>query len=424
MSKKQLGGEESYLNNFVDEVMGSFNMKGGKFQKGGVVELSPMLVSLMTLGMRVAVDPKLSAVLKKHNKLNGGSGELISKAAISNLISGKGSFAGGNIDSSDMFSTDVLPPSTGGRRGGRRGGKLSGGGEAEDLMPSVSPDDEIADAGSLVEGGGKGKKGKKATKAKKGKKTKGGDGGEEIEEFSNLMSGGEADLEEMFSNMQDAMDDPAVGGGKGKKGKKAAKATKAKKGKKTKGGDGGEEIEEFSNLMSGGEAGEAEADLEEMFSNMQDAMDDPSVVGGKGKKGKKAAKATKAAKAKKGKKTKGGDGGEEIEEFSNLMSGGEADLEEMFSNMQDAMDDPAVVGGKGKKGKKAAKAAKAAKATKATKAKKGKKTKGGDGEGSDAELEEMFSNMQDSMDAPVVGGKTRGGKKGGSGIDNIFSFYK
>jgi len=292
MSKKQLGGEESYLNNFVDEVMGSFNMKGGKFQKGGVVELSPMLVSLMTLGMRVAVDPKLSAVLKKHNKLNGGSGELISKAAISNLISGKGSFAGGNIDSSDMFSTDVLPPSTGGRRGGRRGGKLSGGGEAEDLMPSVSPDDEIADAGSLVEGGGKGKKGKKATKAKKGKKTKGGDGGEEIEEFSNLMSGGEADLEEMFSNMQDAMDDPAVGGGKGKKGKKAAKA------------------------------------------------------------------------------------------------------------------------------------AKAAKATKATKAKKGKKTKGGDGEGSDAELEEMFSNMQDSMDTPVVGGKTRGGKKGGSGIDNIFSFYK
>jgi hypothetical protein len=253
MSKKQLGGEESYLNNFVDEVMGSFNMKGGEFQKGGVVELSPMLVSLMTLGMRVAVDPKLSAVLKKHNKLNGGSGELISKAAISNLISGKGSLIGGNIDSSDMFSTSVLPPSTGGRRGGKRGGKLSGGGEAEDLMPSVSPDDEIADMGSFVEGGAKGKKGKKAKKGKK----RGGEGcnGEEIEEFSNLMSGGEAELEEMFSNMQDAMDAPVVGG-------------KAKKGKrKTKGGDG-------------------EAELEEMFSNMPDVMDAP-VVGGRRRGGKK-----------------------------------------------------------------------------------------------------------------------------------------
>ena len=349
MSKKQLGGEESYLNNFVDEVMGSFNMKGGKFQKGGVVELSPMLVSLMTLGMRVAVDPKLSAVLKKHNKLNGGSGELISKAAVSNLLSGKGSHFGGNIDGSDMFSTGVLPPATGGRRGGRRGGKLSGGGEAEDLMPSVSPDDEIADVGSFLGG----KKAKKTTKAKKGKKTKGGDGAEEVEEFSNLMSGGEADLEEMFSNMQDAMDDPVVGGAKGKKGKKTTKATKAKKGKKTKGGDGAEEIEEFSDLMSGGEA-----DLEEMFSNMQDAMDDPVVGGAKGKKGKKTTKATKATKAKKGKKTKGGDG-----------EAGDADLEEMFSNMQDSMDTP-VVGGKGR------------------------------------------------------AGKGRGGKKGGSTIDNIFSFYK
>ena len=310
MAKKQKGGEESYLNNFVDEVMNSFNMKGGGKQKGGVVELSPMLVSLMTLGMRVAADPKLSAILKKHNKISGGNGELVAKAAIDQLLtSTKGSFKGGNIEKSDMFSNAVLPVAKGGKN--RR---KVGGGEAEDLIipPADEVQEDFSDFAEIINGGAKRSKATKAamtktkatkaiakvTKAKKGKKQRGGENSDDeytmlqefeksgdidqIEEFSNLMNGGrkgrrmkggsDEDVDLMFD--QPPADDVSLeqieeftnfmnGGKKPKQTKQTKKTSKKMKGGSDEDVDlmfdqppaddvSLEQIEEFTNFMNGG----------------------------------------------------------------------------------------------------------------------------------------------------------------------------
>jgi hypothetical protein len=79
------GGDSSYLNSFVDNVLGNQQQTGGKTNKKakteakkaakkggfvdlGVVELSPFLVSLMNIGAFAAVDPKLNKLGNKEKK--------------------------------------------------------------------------------------------------------------------------------------------------------------------------------------------------------------------------------------------------------------------------------------------------------------------------------------------------------------------
>jgi hypothetical protein len=75
------GGDSSYLNNFVDNVLGNTQAggtkkrrakKNGGFADLGVVELSPFLVSLVNLGAHTAIDPKLN----KSKKKMGGNDEI------------------------------------------------------------------------------------------------------------------------------------------------------------------------------------------------------------------------------------------------------------------------------------------------------------------------------------------------------------
>lgn len=78
---KSRGGDEKLANlstptelqNFVTEIITS-QAGGAKMnKKTGGMELSPFIVSILTLGMRVASDPKLSKMFDKHRKLQGGS---------------------------------------------------------------------------------------------------------------------------------------------------------------------------------------------------------------------------------------------------------------------------------------------------------------------------------------------------------------
>ena len=59
------GGETSYLNNFVDNVLGNNKITGGakkrNVKKKGGFEFSPFLVSLVNIGAALAVDPKLNS---------------------------------------------------------------------------------------------------------------------------------------------------------------------------------------------------------------------------------------------------------------------------------------------------------------------------------------------------------------------------
>jgi hypothetical protein len=131
-------GGNSYINEFVDEMTRGITgnkMTGGatklKFRgvKGGSVELAPLLVSLMTLGMRVASDPKLSDVYKKHTKMSGGSDDILKNEYEMNTSQ----FGGNGIY--DMFANALenVPSVEGGSKIKKSRGRKYKGGSDEDM---------------------------------------------------------------------------------------------------------------------------------------------------------------------------------------------------------------------------------------------------------------------------------------------------
>lgn len=136
---KTVGGN-SYISAFVDEmskgVVGGMEQTAGgkkmlklKGKHGGSVELSPLLVSLMTLGMRVASDPKLSETYKKHTKMSGGADILANEYEKNMTISG-----GGASGIYDMFASALNTASIVGGRS-QKVKKMARGGTKETVDP-------------------------------------------------------------------------------------------------------------------------------------------------------------------------------------------------------------------------------------------------------------------------------------------------
>lgn len=136
---KTVGGN-SYISAFVDEmakgVVGGMEQTAGgkkmlklKGKHGGSVELSPLLVSLMTLGMRVASDPKLSETYKKHTKMSGGADILANEYEKNMAISG-----GGASGIYDMFANALNTASIVGGRS-QKMKKMAKGGTKETADP-------------------------------------------------------------------------------------------------------------------------------------------------------------------------------------------------------------------------------------------------------------------------------------------------
>jgi hypothetical protein len=130
---KTVGGD-SYISAFVDEmtkgVVGGMEQTAGgkkmlklKGKRGGSIELAPLLVSLMTLGMRVASDPKLSETYKKHTKMSGGADILANEYDTNMTISG-GSASG----IYDMFANALNTVSIVGGRHTQKMKKMAHGG--------------------------------------------------------------------------------------------------------------------------------------------------------------------------------------------------------------------------------------------------------------------------------------------------------
>jgi len=338
MGKKNTGGEDSYLNNFVNEVFDGYkneiNGGGNKHQNGGLIELSPFLVALITLGMRVASDPKFASLYKKHkiashaSIIKGGYDEILSMSSDKASVGGKkkrGRKTGGegaavsNPDVQPLALSDspVCPKcpecpvvdtteqaptaeTTGGRkRPTKKGGDYGSKEMFTDVVPVAGGNQNVTDIfkNMLNNYAGNGNTGGNSDKAmdemftdmplvstggKKGKKGK---------------KGGYSDkaMDEMFTDML-----PATGGKKGKKGGYSDKAmdemftdmlpvsTGGKKGKK--GGNSDKAMDEmFTDMLpvsTGGKKGKGkrggydELSMAEMFA---DATDVSATSGGKRK---------------------------------------------------------------------------------------------------------------------------------------------
>jgi hypothetical protein len=117
----------SELQKFVTEII-TTQAGGAKMnKKTGGMELSPFIVSILTLGMRVASDPKLSKMFDKHRKLHGGS-ENVATEMYNTLVSNtemsggktKSKKRGGDYASFDM---EEVPVTKGGKsKSKKRGG--------------------------------------------------------------------------------------------------------------------------------------------------------------------------------------------------------------------------------------------------------------------------------------------------------------
>jgi hypothetical protein len=79
--------DPSELQNFITDVLAT-QAGGGikRKQKAGSVELSPLIVSILTLGMRVASDPKLSKMFDKHRKVQGGNSDNVASDLHKSII--------------------------------------------------------------------------------------------------------------------------------------------------------------------------------------------------------------------------------------------------------------------------------------------------------------------------------------------------
>ena len=193
------GGDSSYLNNFVDNVLG--NQTGGKkraskkkggFADLGVVELSPFLVSLINLGARVAVDPKLN-----KSKKQGGDGEVVLDTPLDGGKARKGrkgrkaSSPTRRSKSPARRSKSPTRRSKSPKRSVRRGRKVKGGAELEPFgqfgmnemssIPAPLQDASVVNVQNAINAtaamtGGK----------KKGAKKSGGDGSNFMENFSKM----------------------------------------------------------------------------------------------------------------------------------------------------------------------------------------------------------------------------------------------
>lgn len=117
----------SELQKFVTEII-TTQAGGAKMnKKTGGMELSPFIVSILTLGMRVASDPKLSKMFDKHRKLHGGSDnvatEMYNTLVNNTEMSGgktKSKKRGGDYASFDMEEVPVV-------KGGKSKSKKRGG---------------------------------------------------------------------------------------------------------------------------------------------------------------------------------------------------------------------------------------------------------------------------------------------------------
>ena len=79
--------DPSELQNFITDVLATQAGGGNKRkQKAGSVELSPLIVSILTLGMRVASDPKLSKMFDKHRKVQGGGSDNVASDLHKSII--------------------------------------------------------------------------------------------------------------------------------------------------------------------------------------------------------------------------------------------------------------------------------------------------------------------------------------------------
>lgn len=165
---KSKGGDEKLANlssptelqNFVTEIITS-QAGGAKMnKKTGGMELSPFIVSILTLGMRVASDPKLSKMFDKHRKLQGGSEnvatEMYETLVANNPISGG---KGKNVKKQNTHSKAESKVGKVGKVGktGKTNNSKKHGGFENNEFPLLD---------TVVEGG--------KAKSKKGKSKKGG----------------------------------------------------------------------------------------------------------------------------------------------------------------------------------------------------------------------------------------------------------
>jgi len=158
---KSKGGDEKLANlssptelqNFVTEIITS-QAGGAKMnKKTGGMELSPFIVSILTLGMRVASDPKLSKMFDKHRKLQGGS-ENVATEMYETLVANN-PISGGKGKNVKKQNTHTKAESKVGSKTGKTNGSKKHGGF-----------NEIAVLDTVVEGG--------KAKSKRGKSKKGG----------------------------------------------------------------------------------------------------------------------------------------------------------------------------------------------------------------------------------------------------------
>lgn len=259
---KTVGGD-SYISAFVDEmskgVVGGMEQTAGgkkmlklKGKHGGSIELAPLLVSLMTLGMRVASDPKLSETYKKHTKMSGGADILANEYDANMTISG-GSASG----IYDMFANALNTASIVGGRHPQKTRKAARGGNKAEPVGFDNCRYDVYEQPPVVPTTTTAKGGKSRKQSKRNMKIYGGEG-EEMPEVEvpaddiisdDVMQSDDVEIdhpEEIPADVDSTdfpVDDTTTGGGR----KYSRKAVK-KSVKKTRGGEGTSISEMFSDM--------------------------------------------------------------------------------------------------------------------------------------------------------------------------------